>query len=741
MVEHSSLGQARWTFTLALTALLSACGGGGGGGSPVIPAPGPSVSLSATPTSVSPNATVTLTWSSLNAVACTASGGWTGSKATSGTEASTALTATTTFTLTCNNGSGTTATQSTTVTVNQPPTATLNANPVIVPAAGATTLTWSSTNATSCTASGGWTGNRAATGTEEIRPLVATTTFNLTCTGAGGTTAPQSVQVTVSPVAAGSAIVSGKIQFERIPFEPILGNGQGNGLDPTHPVSSPARDVVVEAIQGATILATTTTNATGDYAFTVPANSTVFIRAKAQMLKTTNPSWNFQVLNNTNGNALYALDDNPASVGTGATRDLTARTGWGTTSYTGTRAAAPFAILDTVYRAKELVRTATNLDFPPLRLFWSTDNRPANDPLCPEQGNIGTTSYVTGGGLDECPPPKQKSPILEGIYILGNVDPGDTDEFDQHVIAHEFGHYIDTQFSRSDSLGGSHGVGDKLDLRIAWGEGWGNAFSAMALNDPVYRDSHAVADAEFNFDMEDDDTRFNDGGWFSETSVQEILWDIFDTTNESGDTVSLGFAPIFAVMRDEQLGTDAFASIFSFMAALRDNAPGSASAIDQLRNGEQISGTTDFATGETNSGSDPNALPIYRSISAGQQLLTCVNSINGVGQPISQSPLRFENNKLGNHRFFRLDLANAAVVTFRAIGAVDPNNTASQAAVDPDIYVYRRGSGVAAGFQETTPTQTVTSALTAGTYIIDVLDAELPTQRTTRCMTLSLQSS
>ena len=80
----------------------------------------------------------------------------------------------------------------------------------------------------------------------------------------------------------------------------------------------------------------------------------------------------------------------------------------------------------------------------------------------------------------------------DGIYILGDFTAlgGDTDEFDQSVIAHEFGHYVEDRFGRSDSIGGDHGgSATLLDLRVAFGEGWGNAFSGMVLGDPIYRDS------------------------------------------------------------------------------------------------------------------------------------------------------------------------------------------------------------------------------------------------------------
>lgn len=66
----------------------------------------PTVTLSANPTTgISPLA-VTLTWSSTNASGCTASGGWSGAKATSGTQVVSDLRAPTTFSLECSSGTG-----------------------------------------------------------------------------------------------------------------------------------------------------------------------------------------------------------------------------------------------------------------------------------------------------------------------------------------------------------------------------------------------------------------------------------------------------------------------------------------------------------------------------------------------------------------------------------------------------------------------------------------------------------
>ena len=76
------------------------------------------------------------------------------------------------------------------------PVVTLTASPTTINPAGTSVLTWTVSGATSCTASGGWSGSKAAGGgSESVSPLV-TTTYNLSCTGAGGTTPATPVTVT-----------------------------------------------------------------------------------------------------------------------------------------------------------------------------------------------------------------------------------------------------------------------------------------------------------------------------------------------------------------------------------------------------------------------------------------------------------------------------------------------------------------------------------------------------------------
>ena len=66
------------------------------------------------------------------------------------------------------------------------PTITLSASDLEIGEGGSVNLTWSATDADSCTASGGWSGNLGASGTQNVGPLTAGTTFSLSCTGPGG---------------------------------------------------------------------------------------------------------------------------------------------------------------------------------------------------------------------------------------------------------------------------------------------------------------------------------------------------------------------------------------------------------------------------------------------------------------------------------------------------------------------------------------------------------------------------
>lgn len=226
-LSQNSRGTLHWVTTTLLAVLLGACGGGGGGSdggsAPAAPTPAPgavTVTISANPTSVASGSTATLTWSSTNASSCTASGSWSGTRPTSGTETTAAITAGAAYTLTCTGAAGmaaATANVAVAPVSGAQPTVTITANPASVTSGASSILTWSSTDATSCVASGNWTGSKGISGTETIANITAASAFTLTCTGAGGmgsstanvAIAAPSLQPTVTIIANPTVVASG----------------------------------------------------------------------------------------------------------------------------------------------------------------------------------------------------------------------------------------------------------------------------------------------------------------------------------------------------------------------------------------------------------------------------------------------------------------------------------------------------------------------------------------------------
>ncbi|HUO68864.1 MAG TPA: GDSL-type esterase/lipase family protein, partial [Gammaproteobacteria bacterium] len=150
-------GSASSNALSATTTFTLTCTGPAGSGSDsktVTVVGAPTVSLSASPAGVTSGATAQLSWTSTNATTCTASGGWSGSKATSGSATSSALSATTMFMLTCT-GTGGSASDSKTVVVGSLPAGTWGNNDIgAVGAVGSSTQATQSDGTLSATVNG-----------------------------------------------------------------------------------------------------------------------------------------------------------------------------------------------------------------------------------------------------------------------------------------------------------------------------------------------------------------------------------------------------------------------------------------------------------------------------------------------------------------------------------------------------------------------------------------------------------
>jgi len=174
------------------------------------PPAAPTLKLAAT--SVQVGKSTTLTWSSVSATSCTASGSWSGTQAVSGSVAITpAAVGIETFTLVCTNLGGPSA--ATTVSLTATPEVTTAVAPTLtlgatsIAASSSTTITWASSNASSCTSSGssnaassGWAnGTQAPRGTYTLTPVTTGTyTYTMACSNSSGVSPSVSVTLTVT---------------------------------------------------------------------------------------------------------------------------------------------------------------------------------------------------------------------------------------------------------------------------------------------------------------------------------------------------------------------------------------------------------------------------------------------------------------------------------------------------------------------------------------------------------------
>ena len=491
--------------------------------------------------------------------------------------------------------------------------------------------------------------------------------------------------------AAGStATLDGQVSYDFVP-------NLSGALSYKATVSKPVRGAVVDIVdvQSGRVLGSTTTDDNGRYAVTVTLQGQISVRVRAQLARgTPGPSWDVTVRDNTDSDALYAIESPAFAVsGTSASRDLHASSGWGGSRYTGERTAAPFAILDTVYTAMTKVTTvAPDAAFPSLRLFWSPQNAPAQGSI--SAGQIGTTSFVASSSGSV-------------IYVLGkeNVD---TDEYDESVIAHEWGHYYQHAFSRDDSPGGPHDISELVDQRLAFSEGWGNAWSGIALNRQNYTDSMDSAQSTgLNMDLIGNPG--GSSGWYREASIQAVLWQL---------NSRWGFAGIHQAMAGGLRTTRTVTTIHAFAAAYAAVAPAAVSDLSTLLVAQSISGNTNdpWAVSETNRTGLPSGQPLYVPLAAasGSTATACVTNQNGV------------DNKVGNFAYVRVTVpvARSYQITVDGPGGSDP---------DFDVFAGARlASSLGLGTSEV-----ATVGLPAGDVVLAVNDANHQASNT--CFNIRVQ--
>lgn len=137
------------------------------------------------------------------------------------------------------------------------------------------------------------------------------------------------------------------------------------------------------------------------------------------------------------------------------------------------------------------------------------------------------------------------------------------------VLMHEYGHHIQYQVGIINSPGGSHSSsqnnadirGNKDEgVRLAWAESWPTVFGTIAQqyfsgylsNIVTVGDTNYTSYNGLDYNIESTSTRLGEA---CERSIMAVLWDLYDSANDTNDTISLGYTNYWNVTTGNQSKT------------------------------------------------------------------------------------------------------------------------------------------------------------------------------------------
>lgn len=459
------------------------------------------------------------------------------------------------------------------------------------------------------------------------------------------------------------------------------------------------------------------TDGNGDYSFQLPNDGgsyTVYVNSRAY-----NDHAKVSVLDAPNSKRYYSLAGTFVANGTKNLSTMNAEV-----TEAGLILGGAFNIFDQIVEANEyLISQVSNCS----ATYTGCANVATSVPKVEAYWKKGVDP---GAYINSSDPLSFYLPGYARLFILGglngNTDSTDTDHFDNSVIIHEYGHFLEDTLFASNSPGGRHNGNSIIDPRLAWSEGFANFFQAAVLNNPWYLDTYGNVDgaqtgAYFNRSIENATTgsdipTASGEGNFREFSVARLLWDAIDSNSDSvngfTDSVSGAFADIWAAVTKSSGGLNqanlAFRNIGDFHV-FQDALTGGTDFSDIRGVEHQVANTAEYAqyvtTGTTCDYS-----------------LTPDDQIGDAGS-FSTSDL-FRNND-----FYHLNISSqTATITLEY---EDANGSGTEA--DVDLYVYNSSAryGVTAdmvGYSEAEPdrneltaeTESVTASFPAGDYLINV---------------------
>jgi hypothetical protein len=281
-----------------------------------------------------------------------------------------------------------------------------------------------------------------------------------------------------------------------------------NGFTGNQPYKA-VRYAEVDLVPTAGSIISTVTDSNGIYTISTALSTTISVYVRVKSTATIPGAAPIAV--KSLSNALYGVASNNLIPSGNANVNI---------SIPSTSVGGAFNMLDVFTNGFQFVNSLAGSYPPSLSAYWQAGN------------SNGTYYCPSNGGCSQG----------EGIYVLNST--GDTDEYDDDVLYHEFGHFTAAHFSQDDSPGGSHMLTDNdLDMRLAWSEGWGDSMPGnikmwLSSTNPNLLSSSGVLLTEYvdtipagvgiAIDMDNPDGTYSPNYYYAcgEVAVAKILLDL-----------------------------------------------------------------------------------------------------------------------------------------------------------------------------------------------------------------------
>lgn len=531
-----------------------------------------------------------------------------------------------------------------------------------------------------------------------------------------------------SPTSYGDAVtISGVAQYTA--REVFLVSGSNGGLgSPSAP--RPIRHAEVRVTNSVgDVVQCTETDASGNFSFTLPRGDGQFLvsvnaRADNSFLKAT-------IFNAPEQNVIYAIKQNVIANSSQSLGTLTA-------TADGDVLGGAFNILDQIHNANDFLRSK-------VATCSSTFSECPNFSVATKVSVYWEAGFNPGSYFPNTGPLSFYLPGYRRLFVLGgsngDVNSSDTDHFDNSVVLHEYGHFLEDAAFRSDSPGGEHNGNRVIDPRLAWSEGWGNFFQAAVQGSNYYIDTMGNSSGStsfiFRIDVEDlvtsganksnDVPVFDGEGNFREFSVTRLLFDVTDAADvgDDNDNVADGFAEIWAALTSNIgfiKGAFAYREVGLLHDIVANRLSGSPQDWYSLRQTELHGNTT-----------------LHLRKEYGRYVTTATSTCGLAGTPYSITPYDDPSDNgsfstshlLKNNDFYHYKHGGGAAtftLNYQTPTGTEADldfylyNTSARFGISEDIAGFGRAEPTAPGGTSGTETETISIAnLPAGDYLLNVM--------------------